>query len=78
MGYDGRRVHSEETARLIDSEVRRLVEEAGAMARKVLTGSRQSLDRVAEALIEHETLTLEEVEEIVNGGGPSRDPRPAR
>ena len=78
VGYDGRRVHSEETARLIDSEVRRLVEEAGAMARKVLTGSRQSLDRVAEALIEHETLTLEEVEEIVNGGGPSRDPRPAR
>jgi cell division protease FtsH len=57
-------VHSEETARLIDSEVRRLAEEAGEMARRVLTDSRQSLDRVAQALMERETLTLEEVEEI--------------
>jgi ATP-dependent metalloprotease FtsH len=64
VGYNGYRVHSEETARLIDSEVRRLVDEAGEMARRVLTGSRQSLDRVAEALMERETLTLEEVEEI--------------
>jgi len=64
VGYDGHRVHSEETARLIDSEVRRLVEEAGEMARRVLMDSRQSLDRVAEALMERETLTLEEVEEI--------------
>lgn len=64
VGANGYRIHSEETARLIDSEVRRLVEEAGTMARRVLTGSRPSLDRVAEALMERETLTLEEVEQI--------------
>ncbi len=61
---NGYRVHSEETARLIDAEVRRLVDEAEEMARRVLTGSRVALDRVAEALMERETLTLEEVEEI--------------
>ena len=66
-GPDGRPAYSEDTARLIDSEARRLVEEAGEMAHRVLAGSREELDRVAEALIERETLTLEEVEEIAGG-----------
>jgi ATP-dependent metalloprotease FtsH len=70
IGPDGRPRHSEETARLIDSEARRLVEEAGAMAHRVLTDQRDSLELVAEALIERETLTLDEVEEIV-GGAPT-------
>jgi cell division protease FtsH len=42
-----------------------VVEEAGAMAHHVLSGSREALDRVAGALMERETLTLEEVEEVV-------------
>ena len=62
---DGHPVHSEETARMIDDEVRALVEEAGQMAERVLAGSRAALDRVAEALLERETLTLEDVEQIV-------------
>ncbi len=84
---DGRPNYSEETARLIDSEARRLVEEAGAMAHRVLADSRDALERVAEALIERETLTLDEVEEIVgvprmrtNGagdGGPSGLDKPS-
>jgi len=61
---NGSRPYSEETARLIDSEARRLVREAEGLAREVLTTSREALDRVAEALLERETLTLEEVEEI--------------
>ncbi len=73
VGPDGRPTYSEETARLIDSEARRLVEEAGAMAHEVLVGSRETLDRVAEALMERETLTLEEVEEIA-GATPSAGP----
>ncbi len=82
VGPDGRPAHSEETARLIDSEARRLVEEAGEMARRVLADSRAALDRVAEALMERETLTLEEVEEIARSapgsaagtGAASTDP----
>ena len=72
VGPDGRPVYSEETARLIDAEVRLLVEEAGAMARRVLTASRDALDRVAAALMERETLTLAEVEEIAGSGPPDR------
>jgi len=70
IGRDGRPVHSEETARMIDSEARVLVEEAGQMAQRVLAGSREALDKVAEALMERETLTLEEVEQIA-GHSPS-------
>jgi ATP-dependent metalloprotease FtsH len=69
LGPDGRHVYSEETARLIDSEVRRLVDEAGELARGVLAGSRGALDSVAAALMQRETLTLKEVEEIA-GSAP--------
>jgi ATP-dependent metalloprotease FtsH len=65
MGADGRPMHSEETARLIDAEIRRLVEQAGDMAERVLSASRDALDIVAEALLERETLTLDEVERLV-------------
>ena len=60
----GARRPSDDTARLIDHEVRRLVEEAEAMAIGVLTRQRAALDRVAEALLERETLTLAEVAQI--------------
>ena len=56
--------HSDETARLIDAEARRLVNEAEELARRVLREQRTSLDRVATALLERETLTLDEVDEI--------------
>ena len=61
---NGNAPYSEETARLIDSESRKLVQEAEGLARDVLARSREALDRVAAALLERETLTLEEVEEI--------------
>jgi cell division protease FtsH len=75
---DGRPPYSEETGRLIDSEARRLVDEAETLARSVLTGWRDGLDRVAEALLEKETLTLEEVERVT-GPPPTgiRRPGPA-
>jgi ATP-dependent metalloprotease FtsH len=57
--------YSDETAQLIDTEARRLVSEAEELARQVLTEQRTSLDRVAEALLERETLTLEDVGTIV-------------
>ena len=65
---------SDETARLVDAEVRRLVEEAEELARAALRASRQALDRVADALVERETLTMEDVEEIA--GAPPTVARP--
>jgi len=64
-GHDGSPRYSEEEARLIGAEVRRLIGEARERARGVLAGSRASLDRIAQALLERETLTAEELEVLV-------------
>ena len=57
--------YSDDTAQLIDAEARRFVNEAEELARRVLRENRTALDRVAEALLERETLTLEDVGEII-------------
>ncbi len=59
---------SEETARLIDQEVRRIIEAAEATARKVLTEHMDDLHKVTKALLEYETLSGEEVKTIIDGG----------
>jgi cell division protease FtsH len=56
--------YSDDTAKLIDAEARRLVGEAEELARRVLREQRTSLDRVAEALLERETLTLDDIGDI--------------
>ena len=61
---------SDETVRLIDCEVNRLVEEAEQLTRAALTASRGTLDRVATALLERETLTLDEIDTLA-GPPPS-------
>jgi cell division protease FtsH len=58
---------SEETAQLIDQEVRRLIEEAEATARKVLTDNIDELHRLANALLEYETLNGEESKKAIAG-----------
>ncbi len=57
-------VLSDETARLIDSEASRLVEEAEELTRAALTASRAALERVALALIDRETLVLNEIDAL--------------
>ncbi|CCA93177.1 MULTISPECIES: ATP-dependent zinc metalloprotease FtsH [Novosphingobium] len=52
---------SETTASMIDEETRRIVEEGESRARKLLTDHRDQLRQLAEALIEHETLSGEEI-----------------
>jgi cell division protease FtsH len=62
--HDGSNSYSDDTARLIDAEARRLVNEAEELALGVLTGARTTLDRIAEALLERETLSMDEVAAI--------------
>ncbi|MFO1128293.1 MAG: ATP-dependent zinc metalloprotease FtsH [Rhodospirillales bacterium] len=57
---------SEDTARLIDAEVRTIIETAEARARKVLGDNIDSLDKVAEALLEYETLSGDEVQKVLH------------
>jgi len=60
----GPRTYSEEASRLIDAEARRLGEEASALASDTLLRRRAALRRVAEALLERETLTAAELHDL--------------
>ncbi|MDQ6803544.1 MAG: AAA family ATPase, partial [Actinomycetota bacterium] len=62
---NGGGAYAADTTRLIDSEARRLVDEAERLAGDVLSRSRRELDLVAAALLERETLSLAEVEAII-------------
>ena len=58
---------SEGTAREIDAEVRRLVDEAYADAKRVIEENRAKLEELAKALLEKETMDGREVERMVRG-----------
>jgi cell division protease FtsH len=58
---------SQYTAELVDREVRRIVQEAAARAADLIRGNRATLDALANALLERETLERAEVEAIVAG-----------
>lgn len=59
------RPYSDDTAREIDSEVATLIREAGRRAEVILTANRKSLDALAQALVEKETIEDTEVAEIL-------------
>jgi cell division protease FtsH len=69
---------SAETAQLIDQEVRRLIEEAEATARTVLTEHLDELHRLAGALLEYETLNGEESKRVIKGEDIGREDPNAR
>ena len=71
LAYPDGTAYSEQALQAIDAEERNLVEEAAERARGVLTGSREALDRVASALLAHETVTAAELEQLA-GAEPLR------
>ncbi len=64
---------SEATAQKIDAEVRRLVELGLAEATRIITEKREDLETLAKGLLEYETLTGEEIKELLKGHAPVRD-----
>ena len=64
---------SEETARIIDQEVIKLVQDAESRARKILTENMSDLHIIAKGLLEYETLTGEEIKNLLKGIKPKRD-----
>ncbi|HSC42678.1 MAG TPA: ATP-dependent zinc metalloprotease FtsH, partial [Candidatus Binatia bacterium] len=62
------RDYSEATAEEIDHEVRKLLDEAYAVAKKVLSENRDKLDAIAKALLEFETLDGAQIKEIIKHG----------
>jgi cell division protease FtsH len=59
------RDYSDDTARVIDEEVERILREQEDRCREQLTEHRNSLDLVARALLEHETIDGAEVERLI-------------
>ena len=66
------RPYSEDTARLIDTEVRRVLDDSSAEAFRLLRLRRTQLDALTHALLEHETL---DEQEILNVTGLRPGPR---
>jgi cell division protease FtsH len=62
--------YSEEVARAIDDEIRRIIEEAHDRARAVLAAHREQLDSVAKILVERETIERGEFEALLDGTPP--------
>ena len=58
---------SEDTARLVDAEIKRLVTEGHAQATKILKEKTQDWETLAQALMEYETLTGEEINDLLSG-----------
>ena len=63
---------SEQTANLIDAEIKRLLTTAYEEAKKILTDNRKELETLAQALMEYETLTGAEIQDILAGKKPDR------
>ena len=64
--YTEEKNYGEETARLIDAEIRAVVEQNYERVRSLLNTNRPLLDRLAARLEEKEVLSGDEVEEIIN------------
>ena len=57
---------SEETAKKVDAEIRKIVDKGYERARKILTDKIDDLHKLAKALLTYETLTGEEIENLIN------------
>ncbi|MDH4870958.1 ATP-dependent zinc metalloprotease FtsH [Pseudomonas sp. BN515] len=65
---------SGETAKLIDQEVRRIIDESYTTAKNLLTENRDKLDMMAEALMKYETIDSEQIDDIM-AGRVAREPK---
>jgi cell division protease FtsH len=75
--------YSDEIAREIDDEIRRIVEEGHQAAKDILTENRDGLDRISKILLERETIEAEQFEKLLDGKSeeevfpPEEEPPPA-
>jgi cell division protease FtsH len=65
---------SEQTMQKVDLEVRRIIDEQYALARKLIEDNSEKMHRMAKALLEWETIDAEQIDDIMAG----REPRPPK
>ena len=70
--YGGGTNHSAETQKLIDEEVRRIIDEGYDTAKRILTEKAQDLENLAQGLLEYETLTGNEITKVIAGQALNR------
>ncbi len=66
---------SEATMQKVDSEIRRIVDEQYARARKIIEDNRDKIEAMTKALLEWETIDAEQIDDIMAGRAP-RPPQP--
>ena len=76
MGGSHRLMASDETNKLIDSEIRGLVDDAHARATMLLKDNAEQLEALAQALLEYETLSGEEIDHLLQDGKIDRPSEP--
>src|SRR6266851_7477322 len=69
----GCRYRAPRTLQRIDSEIRRLVEEGYNQVTRILTEKRADLEALAKGLLEYETLTGDEIIDLLKGKKPNRE-----
>jgi cell division protease FtsH len=75
LGMSGSRTQnaSEATVQKIDTEIRRFVEEGYREATRILTEKRADLETLAKGLLEFETLSGDEITDLLAGKKPNRE-----
>ena len=68
---------SEETMRKVDSEIRKIIDQQYAVARKLIEENRDKVDAMAKALLELETIDSDQIADIM-AGKPPRPPKPTQ
>ena len=68
----GGREYSEETARAIDEEIKKLIDALYEETRHLLDGNRDRVDAIAKALLKYETLDASDIERIMRGDNLSK------
>jgi len=68
---------SEETMRKVDSEIRKIIDQQYAVARKLLDDNRDKVEAMAAALLELETIDADQIDDLMSGR-PPRPPKPTQ
>jgi cell division protease FtsH len=68
---------SETTMQKVDAEIRRIIDQQYALARKIIEDNRDKVEVMAKALLEWETLDADQINDIMEGR-PPRPPKPAQ
>jgi cell division protease FtsH len=68
---------SETTMQKVDAEIRRILDEQYALARKLIEANRDKIEAMTSALLEWETIDADQIDDIM-AGNPPRPPKPSQ